>query len=109
MLIAFMVALAATMPVSARAMPMATSTTGTMLQQHCPSCLQHPQASNTQPDKMLACLDLTCAGSAVVQPRRALMPGHVFRRIAYVKAPIAGWTEATPTPDPFPPRPIVLP
>lgn len=109
MLIAFVFALAATMPVGARAMPVAAmNTAGTMLQQHCPGCLQHPETNHTQPDRMLACTMLACAGSVIMQPSQILTPEPTFRQVAYAKTPANHWATLAPAPDPFPPRPIVL-
>lgn len=106
-LIVFMVAFAATMPISVRAMPMVASMTGPALQQGCQGCLQH-QPRSAQPDGMLACPMLGCAGSFIAQPSVALVPTPTSRRIAGVKVPVIGWAEAALIPDPFPPRPIVL-
>lgn len=106
-LLAFIFALAMALPVDARAMPMAASMTGVAVQQHCPSC-PHPARTGTNPDKVPACQVLACASAAATLPSPALLPGRVLLRAAYLMAPPVHRTGASPTPDPFPPRPVVL-
>jgi hypothetical protein len=60
------------------------------------------------PDKMPACEILACAGPLAMLLTPVLAQGQAFFRVAYVKASPARWTDARPTPEPFPPRPIVL-
>jgi hypothetical protein len=108
MLIAVIIALAATMPVGARAMPMPPAVNGMAARQPCPSCPQHPPSGDTNPDKMPACQILACAGPLAMLPAPVLVHEQAFLQVAYVKAPPARRTDAGPAPDPFPPRPIVL-
>ena len=107
-LIAVVIALAATMPAGVRAMPMPSAVNGMAAHQPCPSCPQHPQSGDTNPDKMPACQILACAGSLAMLPTPVLVQEQAFLRVAYLKTPSARWTDARPAPDPFPPRPIVL-
>lgn len=106
-LLAFIFALAVTLPVSVRAMPMPAGMGGTGIQQHCPTC-PHPARTNTSPDKMPACQILACAGAVATRPSPALLPGRVLRHSAYLAAAPVRWTAAARAPDPFPPRPIAL-
>jgi hypothetical protein len=105
-LIAFVVALAVTMPVGARAMP--TAPDGMATDQPCQNCPQRDQTGNMNPDKMPPCEALVCAGALAMLPTPAVSHWRVQFRIAYPLAPPAHWVDATPAPDPFPPRPIVL-
>lgn len=107
-LIALVIALAATMPVGVRAMPMPSAGNGMAADQPCPSCPQRPQSGDMNPDKMPACQILACAGPLAMLPTPLLAHGQAFFRVAYLKAPPAHWTDAGPAPDPFPPRPIAL-
>jgi hypothetical protein len=107
-LIAFVVALAVTMPVSARAMPMPTAEGGMATGQPCQNCPQPDQTGNMNPDKMPACQALACAGTLAMLPTPALSHWRVQFRVAYPHASPARWADAAPAPAPFPPRPIVL-
>jgi hypothetical protein len=105
-LIAFIVAMAATMPVGVRAMPMSPAGTG-MGDQPCQNCPQ-PNQTGTSPDKMAPCQAFACANVVATLPTPAPIRVRVQFDVAYVQPPSARWTEATRAPDPFPPRPIVL-
>ena len=107
-LIALVIALAATMPVGAHAMPMPSALNGIAAGQPCPSCPQPPQSGHMNPDKMPVCLVLACAGPLAMLPGPVSVREQAFLRVAYLKTPPARWTDARPAPDPFPPRPIVL-
>lgn len=106
-LLAFIFVLAATLPVSVRAMPMPARMNGMAIQQHCPSC-PHPARTNTSPDKMPACQGLACAGAVATLPSPALLPGRVLLGAAYLTVSPVRWTTAARAPDPFPPRSIAL-
>ncbi len=108
MVMAFIVALAATMPVGVHAMPMPSALNGMAAQQPCPSCPQHPLTGHMNPGAMPACQILVCAGPLAMLPAPVLAHGKAFLWVAYVKAAPARWTDAVPAPEPFPPRPIVL-
>jgi hypothetical protein len=107
-LIAFLVALAVTMPAGARAMPMPAMSDGVAADQPCQKCPQPDQTGNTTPDKMPACQAFVCASALATLPAPALVPGRIQFRIAYALARPARWADTAPAPDPFPPRPIVL-
>jgi hypothetical protein len=102
-LLAFMIAVTATLPASVRAMPMPADMSGAAMPQHCPSC-----PSGMTPGKMPACPILACAGAVAMLPAPALLPQRILLRAVYLMAPPARWTAAAPAPDPFPPRPIAL-
>lgn len=102
-LLAFMIAVAATLPVGARAMPMATDMSGAAMPQHCPNC-----PAGMTPDKMPACPILACSGGVAMLPTSVVLPERVLLRAVYLMAPPVRWTAASPAPDPFPPRPIAL-
>ena len=102
-LLAFMIAAAATLPVGVRAMPMAASMSGAAMPHHCPSC-----PTGTTPDKMPACPILACSGAVAMLPTSVVLPERVLPRAVYLMAPPARWTAASPAPNPFPPRPIAL-
>ena len=106
-LLAFVVALAAAIPVGARAMPMPSDAVGTALLQHCLGCPQHP-GTGSNPDKMPACQILACADAVATLPAPVLLAKRVPLRAAYSAAPPMRWTGSAPAPDPTPPRPIVL-
>ena len=108
MVIALVVALAMTMPVGVRAMPMPADMIGATLEQPCPNCPQPDQTGGTTPDKMPACPVFACGAAAVLLPATAIAPGRVLYRVTFLGAPPARWTEAAPAPEPFPPKPIVL-
>ena len=107
-LIALVIALAATMPIGAHAMPMPSAVNGTAAHNPCPRCPQHPSTGDTNPDKMPACQILACVGPLAVPATPGLTHEHAFFLVAYVTAPPVRWNDAGPAPDPFPPRPIVL-
>jgi hypothetical protein len=107
-LIALIIAMAATMPAGVRAMPMPSAANGMAADQLCPSCPQHPQSGHMNPNKMPACQVLVCAGSLAMLPGSVSVHEQAFLRLAYEKMPPARWTDAGPAPDPFPPRLIVL-
>jgi hypothetical protein len=107
-LIAFIVALAATMPAGVRAMPMSPAGSGMGADQPCQNCPQPSQTGNTSPDKMPPCQVFACANVLATLPTPAPIRVRVQFGVAYVQPPSARWSEAAPAPDPFPPRPIVL-
>lgn len=107
-LIALIIAMAATMPAGVRAMPMPSAVNGMAADQPCPSCPRHPQSGHINPDKMPTCQVLACAGPLAMLPGPVSVREQAFSRVSYLKAPPARWTDAGPAPDPFPPRPIVL-
>jgi hypothetical protein len=107
LLLALVVALATSMSVSARAMPMAANMTGMTVERHCPNC-PHERRSGTNPDQMPACQVLACAGAVAILTAPALPPVRVLLRTAYPVALSVHWAAAPLAPDPFPPRPIVL-
>lgn len=111
MLIALVVALAAAMPASVRAMPMAMSggdMAGMAGDQLCQKCPQPQQHGTTAPDKMPACPALACIAAPAVLSIPTLLPGRIALRADYVWPPAARLAGADPAPDPFPPRPVVL-
>jgi hypothetical protein len=109
MVIALVVALAVTMPVGVRAMPVAAADmNGKTLDQPCQNRPQPDQTGGTTPDKMPACQVFACVGSAVLLPAMAIVPGRVLFRVTYLGTSPTRWAEAAPAPDPFPPRSIVL-
>lgn len=105
-LIAFIVAFAAAMPAGARAMPMSAGAMGTAVHHCCQACLHDQTGSN--PGKMPACQVLACASAVAVLPVPILLPGRILLSAAYPTALPVRWPAAPPTPDPFPPRAIVL-
>ncbi|MDQ2805292.1 MAG: hypothetical protein M3Y41_22410 [Pseudomonadota bacterium] len=106
MLIAFIVALAATMPVGARGMPMSADAMGMAIHNGCQTCPHDQTGSN--PGKMPACQVLACASVIAVLPVPALLPVRILLYATYLTALPVRWTAAPPAPDPFPPRPVVL-
>lgn len=106
MLIAVIVALAATMPAGARVMPMAPDAAGAAIHRGCQTCPHDENGSH--PGKMPACQILACAGAIAVLPGPALLPGRVLLSASYLTALPERWTAEWPAPDPFPPRPLVL-
>jgi hypothetical protein len=106
-LIAVILAFAATMPAGARAMavqpgPMAT---GTYLCGQCPS---HPLPVPAS-GKMAPCPMLACAGPLLAVPAADLTGDRIVQRVTYPVRSPDRVAEATPVPDPFPPRSLVLP
>lgn len=106
-LLALVIALATTLPAGASAIPAMAGMTGTGMQQHCPGCLHEP-LGGTNPDKMLACPILACAGAVAMLAAPALPYQRVLLRTAYPAALPLHWVAEPSAPDPFPPRPIVL-
>lgn len=106
MLIALILALAATMPAGARVMPMPADATGMAVHHGCQTCPRDPTGSKL--GKMSACQILACASAVAVLPAPALLPERILLGTAYLVAFPARWAGAPPRPDPFPPRPIVL-
>ena len=105
------VALAVAMPVSVRAMPMATAggnMAGMAGDQPCQKCPQPQHSGSTVPDRMPTCPALACIAAPAVLPVPALLPGRIVLRTDYMWPPAARLAGADPAPDPFPPRPIVL-
>lgn len=108
-LIAFVVALAMTMPAGVSAMPMPAGTMGKAVDQPCQKCPQPHPGGSTNPDKMSACQALGCISTPAVLPSPILTLGRVLLlRAAHVRPPAVRWSGADPAPDPFPPRPFVL-
>ncbi|MBN8900698.1 MAG: hypothetical protein J0H57_06640 [Rhodospirillales bacterium] len=106
LLLSLIVALATTMSVGARAMPMSAGMTGAAIQRHCPNCPHDQTGSHS--GKMPACQVLACASAIAVLPAPALLPTRILVRAAYLMAIPVRWTGAALIPDPFPPRPIAL-
>ena len=107
-LIALVVAMATTVPLDLRAMPMPADMAGKTLHQPCQNCPQPHQTGSTNPDKMPACLALACAGAVATLPTPVLLPGRVLLSAAYLMIVPVRWTGTRPTPDPLPPRPLAL-
>jgi hypothetical protein len=108
-LIALVVILAAA-PSGARAMPVASTSGGMAMDQPCQNCPPADQTGDTTPDKMPpVCQALACAGVLAMLPERVWVSERVPFRVVYAPVPSARWVDAAPVPDPFPPRPIVLP
>lgn len=105
-LIAFIVALAATMPIGARAMTMPAAIAGAAVHQ-CPSCPDHSRIAPAS-DKMPACPLVACASAVAVLPALALLPERVALRTTYLPAISIRPAGALRAPDPFPPRSIAL-
>lgn len=105
-LLALIVALAAALPVSVRAMPMPAGMAGMAMHDGCPNCPHNP-STGANSDQMAPCQILACAGVVATLPTPALLPGRVFLRAAYLMALPVRWTGARPAPDPLPPRPIL--
>lgn len=106
-LLAFVVALAAAVPVGVRAMPMLLDAAGTVVGQRCPDCAQHAGTSS-HPGQMPACQVLACAGAVATLPAPVLLPGRIVLRTAYAMALPTRRTGTAPAPEPLPPRPVVL-
>ena len=107
--LSFIVALAVAMPVSARAMPMTMSgdhMSGMASDQPCQNCPE--QDGSTAPHKTPACPALACIVAPAVLPVPVQLPGRIVLRADYICPPNTLLAGADPTPDPFPPRPIVL-
>ena len=102
-LLAVVVALATTLSVGARAMPMAMGMTATAMHKDCPNCPDPPRTGGN-PDKMLACQ--VCVGMTAMLPSPAMLPGRVLPPATYLMVLPVRWTGAPPAPDPFPPRPV---
>lgn len=106
-LIAVILAFAATMPAGARVMmamhsgPMAM---GPHLCQQCPSHSLPGPASG----KMAPCPMLACAGPLLVLSTADLTGDRIVQRVTYPVRPSDRVAEATPVPDPFPPRSLIL-
>jgi hypothetical protein len=103
-LIAFLFALAATLPVGVRAMPTVGATGMT---RHCPIC-PHPAPTGTAPDRMHMCPAPSCAAAVAVLPLPARLSGRVVLAAIPPLPPARAWTGALLAPDPLPPRPIAL-
>ena len=108
-LTAFVVALAGAMPVGVHAMPMQSIANGMPSSQPCSSCPQQSQTGHKKPADMPACQILACAGPIAMLPAPVLAHEQAFLRVVYVKGPQPRRPGAGPAPDPYPPRPIVLP
>jgi hypothetical protein len=102
-LVALVVAVAATMP--AGAMPMRGEDPGAG--QPCQQC---PDRSMPDPmsGKMTLCPLLVCAGPLVVMPTASSIGTPSVHRIVYPAILPDRFAGAAPAPDPFPPRPIVF-
>jgi hypothetical protein len=106
-LIAFLVAAIATLPVSVRAMPMPAGMTGTTFQQPCPNC-PHVARDGADSGKMPGCHGLACACPAATLPSPARLPARALLRAAYLLVSPVRWEAAARAPDPYPPRAIAL-
>lgn len=107
MLIAFLVALGLTMPAGVRAMPMPATMIGMAMTVDQP-CQRCPQPGSTTPGKVPACQAMACISVPAVLPSPVLLPARVLFGPTYASPLTAGMAGAEPTPDPFPPRPIIL-
>ena len=107
-LMALIVALAATMPGGLHAMPMQSAVNGMAADEPCSSCPPQPQTGHLNPAHMPACEIPSCAGALAILPVPAWVPGQAFLRVAHVKGPPTRRPGAGPAPDPFPPRSFVL-
>ncbi len=106
-LLALIIALATTLPVGVRAMPMPAEMTDSGMRQHCPSCPTQP-IGGVNPDKMPACQVLVCVGAVATLPTPSLLPGRIFQHVAYVMGFPVRLPGLSSAPDPFPPRRIAL-
>jgi hypothetical protein len=105
--LAFAIALAATVPVGARAMQMPAGMMGMSADHPCPNCPEQPN-NGTKSGKMPACQILACAGTVAMLPAPALLHGRTFLRATFLMAPPVRWTQSSLGPDPFPPRLVAL-
>src|SRR5947207_695448 len=79
--------------------------------QPCQQCPDQPAPSpmgGPMGGKMALCQMLACVGPLIVLPTMNAIGSRVAYRIAYPAPEPARFAGATPAPDPFPPRPIVL-
>jgi hypothetical protein len=107
-LMAVVVALATTLPVSVQAMPMRPAVSGMASDQPCSSCPQHRQTGHINPLQMPPCQILACAGPLAMLLAPAWVHEPAFLRVAYGAALLTCRPDTGPAPDPFPPKPIVL-
>jgi hypothetical protein len=105
-LIALVVVVTGAMPSSVYAMPMAPA--GMAADQPCQNCPQPDPTGNTTPDKMPLCQMLVCTGTLATLPAPVFEPVRVTFQIPYFATQPTRWAEASPAPDPFPPRPVGL-
>jgi hypothetical protein len=106
-LVAVIIAIAATMPGGARAMTMQGGPMQAGASQPCQQCPDDPMPAPMS-SKMALCQMVVCAGPFLVQPTVISTDHPVAHRIAYPARRPARLAGATPVPDPFPPRPVVL-
>ena len=107
-LMAVVVALAATLPVSVNAMPTRSAVNGMASDQPCSSCPQHRQTGHINPLQVPPCQILACAGPLAMLAAPASVHEPAFLRVVYGAAPLTRHPKTGPSPDPFPPKPIVL-
>jgi hypothetical protein len=107
-LVALAVVLAVATPVGVRAMPMPLDMTGAAQHEPCQNCPDPSQSGTTSPGKMLACPLLACVRAPATLPNPVLVPEGVAFRVTYQVPAASRWSESSPAPDPFPPRPTVL-
>jgi hypothetical protein len=111
MLVVFIVAFGLAMPAGGGAMAMSGDMMGMVkaVEQPCPHCPQPYQTGGTTPDKMPGCQALACISTPAVLPNPVLMPTRALMGLAYMSLLTPRFAGAAPVPDPFPPRPIILP
>jgi len=107
-LIALVVAMATTVPLGLRAMPMPDDMAGMVFRQPCQNCPQPHQTGTMSPEKMPACPAFSCLGAVAVLPAPVLLPERTPLLAIYLMTPPVRWAAALRAPDPFPPRPIAL-
>lgn len=111
LLLMLIVAFAVAVPSGVYAMPMSMSghnMAGMAGDQLCQNCPEQNQPGSWTPDKMPACSALACIAAPAVLPMPVALPGRIALPADYVWPPAARLTGADRSPDPFPPRPIVL-
>jgi hypothetical protein len=107
-LVALAVVIATVMPGHVQAMPMPSGMGGMGQHQLCQNCPEPSASGTTSPAKMLVCPLLACVSIPATLPTPVFLPGRVAFRVTFQVPTASHWTEASPAPDPFPPRPIVL-
>lgn len=73
--------------------------------QPCKHCPDHQLPSS---GKMTLCSILACAGPVMASQATGVLSNHPAQRVVYSAVLPARLAGATPAPDPFPPKPIVL-
>ena len=111
-LAAIIIAFAAVLPVGVRAMPipagpMQAEPMETGAGQPSQQCPDRPMTNPTS-GKMMFCPTLACIGQLAALPTTSPFGTRIVYRIAYPVRLMGRLEGATPAPEPFPPRPIVL-